>query len=50
MLNPHGHAVVPDGVFARDSSGSVRLVPLPAPTDHELQAFALAIVKGVLWR
>ncbi len=47
-LNPHGHAVVPDGVFARDPSGGVRFAPLPAPTDDELQAVALAIVKGIL--
>lgn len=33
---------------SRDPSGGVELVPLPAPTDDELHAVALAIVKGVL--
>ena len=47
-LNPHGHAVVPDGVFARDPMSGVEFVPLPAPTDDELQAVAIAIVKGIL--
>ncbi|MSP16183.1 MAG: hypothetical protein EXR73_06135, partial [Myxococcales bacterium] len=47
QLNPHGHAVVPDAVFALDPTGTLQFVALPPPTMAELQAVGLGIVKGI---
>jgi len=45
-LNVHFHAVVPDGVFAREA-GAVRFVALGAPSDEELRAILLRIARRV---
>jgi hypothetical protein len=47
QLNPHGHAVVPDGVFALDPTATLQFVCLPPPTMAELEAVGLGIVKGI---
>ncbi len=48
QLNPHGHVVVPDGVFYRRGDGTLGLCELEVPTDEEVEAVGLAIVKRVL--
>jgi hypothetical protein len=48
QLNPHGHAVLADGVFVKQSDGTVALVELGPPTQSELSVIGLAIVKAVL--
>ena len=48
QLNPHGHAVVPDAVWSDDGGGALAACALEAPTEPELQAVALQIVKAVL--
>jgi len=46
-LNPHFHAVVPDGLFVPaspdDTSGSLVFVPLPPPTDKEFADLAVKL-------
>jgi len=48
QLHPHGHAAVPDAVWFDDSDGALAQRELPAPTDDEVEAVALALVKAVL--
>jgi hypothetical protein len=47
QLNPHGHAVFPDGVFVKQPDQTMALVELGPPTPSELSAVGLAIVKAV---
>jgi enoyl-[acyl-carrier protein] reductase III len=47
QLNPHGHAVFPDGVFVLDDAGEVRLLELPPPTRGDLEALGLSIVGAI---
>ena len=47
-LNPHGHAILPDGVFGQTSGGEFEFARLSAPTDQEVEAVGLSIVKGIL--
>jgi len=46
QLNPHGHAVVADGVLAL-GSGRPMWVSLPTPTRPDVEDIALAIVRGI---
>lgn len=48
QLNPHGHAVVPDAVWFDDGASALASCALEPPTETELQAVALQIVKAVL--
>jgi hypothetical protein len=48
QLNPHAHAVLPDGVFVPDADGQVALVHLPPPTQRDLESLALTIVRGIV--
>jgi hypothetical protein len=48
QLNPHGHAVLADGVFAKQPDGTATFVELGPPTQSELSAVGLAIVKAVV--
>jgi hypothetical protein len=48
QLNPHGHAVVPDAVWFDGPDGALAQRELPAPTDDEVEAVGIAIVKAVL--
>ena len=45
-LNVHFHAVIPDGVWIR-GEGTVRFVPLPAPTDRDVQEVLRSIERRV---
>jgi hypothetical protein len=47
QLNPHGHAVVPDGVFVLDPDGDIRFVELPPPSAKDLEAVGLAIIRAI---
>jgi hypothetical protein len=44
-LNVHFHTLVPDGVFDLSGDGPARFVPLPCPSDGELLAVLLRIVR-----
>ena len=46
-LNPHGHAIVADGVFVQHDDG-LAFVALPAPSDEDVEAIALGIVRAIL--
>src|SRR5262249_15647880 len=46
-LNIHFHALLPDGVFARDEAGSIRLVHVGAPSDEEILAITIRIYRRV---
>jgi len=47
-VNPHFHSVVPDGVFDVRPDGSVRFVPVLAPTDDEVQAICGQVAARVV--
>jgi len=42
-LHPHVHSLVPDGLFVPAADGLLTFVPLPPPTDEEIEALALKI-------
>jgi hypothetical protein len=44
-LNVHFHTLVPDGVFIEEGTGQARFEPLDAPTDEEVTAILLRIVR-----
>ena len=46
-LNVHYHALVPDGVFAKDDAGVPRFIQLGPPTDEEVASLAGKIVRRV---
>ncbi len=48
QLNPHGHAFVPDAVWFDGPDGAFTQRELPPPTDDEVEAVGIAIVKAVL--
>jgi len=48
QMNPHAHAVLPDGVLVRDEASALTLHELSAPTTEEVEAVALSVVKAVL--
>jgi Putative transposase len=45
-LNVHFHAVIPDGVWIRDE-GTVRFLPLPGPTEEDVQEVLRRIERRV---
>jgi hypothetical protein len=47
-LNPHFHTVGADGVFEVRDDGSVRFVPLLAPTDADVEALCKEVASRVL--
>ena len=48
QLNIHGHAAIPDGVFADDGQGGLAFRPLPPPSDEEVHWVCTAIARAVL--
>jgi hypothetical protein len=44
-LNVHFHTLVPDGVFIEEGTGPARFEPLDAPSDEEVMAILLRIVR-----
>lgn len=46
-LNVHFHTLVPDGVFDLSGDGTARFVPLPAPSDEEVERILEAVVRKV---
>jgi hypothetical protein len=47
-VNPHFHTVGADGVFDVRDDGSVRFVPLLAPTDEDVEAICAEVASRVL--
>ena len=47
-LNVHVHSVLPDGVFAMEPGGRVRLVELAPPTDAEVLAICARAARRIL--
>jgi len=45
--NLHFHTIVPEGVWQERADGSVTFHPLPPPTDDEVLAITMRIVRGV---
>jgi Putative transposase/Transposase zinc-binding domain len=48
QLNPHAHAVLPDGVFTRTRDGAFAFVDLEPPGHDELETLGLSLVRAVL--
>ncbi len=46
--NLHFHTVIPEGVWQERADGSVTFHPLPPPTDDEVLAITMRIVRGVV--
>ena len=46
-LNIHFHALLPDGVFARNADGTVGFVPISPPSDDEILAITIKIYRRV---
>jgi hypothetical protein len=46
-LNCHAHALVPDGVFAANSDGSVLFHPLPPPWDDDVAKLLEQIARAI---
>jgi hypothetical protein len=49
-LNIHFHALLPDGVFARNQAGAVRFVHVGAPSDEDILAITIQIYRRVTAR
>ena len=47
-LNVHFHTLVPDGVFVADGAGGARFVPLPAPTDDDVEDVCARAARRIL--
>jgi hypothetical protein len=47
QLTPHAHSWLPDGVFAEDGQGALRLHRLPPPSDEDVEALLARIVGRV---
>lgn len=47
QMTPHFHCLVPDGVFVEGNEGVVKFFPLPPPTDEEVEALLLEVMKRV---
>jgi hypothetical protein len=45
--NLHYHVTVPDGVFVDDGAGGARFVPLPPPTDDEVEAICARAARRI---
>ena len=46
-LHPHVHSLLPDGLFVQTSDDRLTFVPLPEPTDEEVDALALKVARRV---
>ena len=44
-LNPHFHSLLPDGVFIQDPDGQAKFLPLPPPTDEDIQHLTARLAK-----
>ncbi len=44
-LNPHFHSVLPDGLFVPAPDGPMGFVPLPPPTDQDIQDLTTRLAK-----
>lgn len=50
QLTPHFHVLLPETVFEELGEGTTRLVPLPPPTDAEVERVATTVACRVLAR
>src|SRR5262249_37438634 len=48
QLTPHFHVLLPEAVFEEVGEGTTRLVPLPPPTDGEVERMAATVARRVL--
>jgi hypothetical protein len=46
-LHVHAHVLAPDGVFALHADNTLRFVPLPEPSDHDIEALAYGVARRV---
>lgn len=46
-VNVHAHALLPDGVFVRDQSGTLSLVSLPPPEDKDILRLTQRLARRV---
>jgi hypothetical protein len=46
-VHVHIHVLAPDGVFALNADNTLRFVPLPQPSEHDIDALACAIARRV---
>lgn len=46
-LHPHAHTLAPDGVFALNPDDTLRFVPLPQPTEQDIENIASGIARRV---
>ena len=42
--NPHFHSIVPDGLFSEREDGALEFVPLPPPTEEDVEGFTNRLV------
>jgi Putative transposase/Transposase zinc-binding domain len=47
-LNVHFHTLAVQGVFANDGSGGVRFLPLPAPSDREVERLLVVVRRRIV--
>jgi len=47
-LNLHYHCLAVQGVFADDGSGGLRFIPLPAPTDREVERLLATVRRRIV--
>ena len=44
-LNVHFHTLIPDGSFVISDDGTIRFLPLPAPSDEEVDAILRRVIR-----
>jgi len=47
-VNPHYHCLAVQGVFCDDGSGGLRFLPLPAPSDHEVERLLASARRRII--
>jgi Putative transposase len=48
QLTPHFHVLLPESVFEEVGEGTTTLLPLPSPTDDEVERMAATVARRVL--